>query len=125
MAYTHFDDSLPDGTKNGPATLTDLRDNFQAMRDMVSTGIAINWGWTAVVGTGTDERPQFNRWNNSGLTSEWIQAEIVWGAAGGADGNAQTIEYKFSSDNQVTYDLIGKIQITYAVTGIPTSSNWI
>lgn len=119
MAYTQFDDTLPVGTRTGVQMPTDIRLNQQAMRDMIVGDFAVGWNMSVVNGTGTAEEPQYLKWNNNANTNEWTREELTW-----TSGNVIQGVYSFSSDNEVIYDTIGTITITYDGSGNVTSTTW-
>ena len=54
MAYVQFDATKPNGaTANGTTVLSELRDNMEALRDMVVAGTLYGWACTASGGPNT------------------------------------------------------------------------
>ena len=52
MAYVQFDATKPNGaTANGTTVLSELRDNMEALRDMVVAGTLYGWACTASGGS--------------------------------------------------------------------------
>ena len=119
MAYNQFDDTLPVSTATGPQTVTDIRDNQQAMRDMIVIGGMVSWNMAATLGT--PEQPELITYSKS---TERLKAVLVWGTSGGADGNVSTATYSYSSNSGTNYDQIGILTITYNNDGNVISTAW-
>lgn len=119
MAYNQFDDTLPVSTATGPQTVTDIRDNQQAMRDMIVIG-GIN-GWDMTASGGTAEQPTQLLYINS---TEYLKAALTWGSSGGGDGNVTQSVYSYSSDSGSNYDTIGTFTPTYDTDGNVTATAW-
>ena len=121
MAYNQFDDTLPVSTATGPQCITDIRDNQQAMRDMIIVGGMVGWNMTATEVGGTAEQPELLTYAKS---TERLKAVLTWGTSGGGDGNVTQAIYSYSSDSGSNYDVIGTFTPTYDADGNVTSTAW-
>ena len=120
MAYNQFDDTLPVSTATGPQTVTDIRDNQQAMRDMIIIGGINGWDMDA---TGTDPAEPTQLLYDDGGT-ERLKAALTWGTTGGQDGNVTSATYSYSSNSGTDYDVIGIFGVTYDTDGNVTATGW-
>lgn len=120
MAYVQFDATKPNGaTANGTTVLSELRDNMEALRDMVVAGTL--YGWACTASGGTADMPT-TMLHSKG--TERLRETITWGSTGGATNNPQTILYSYSSNSGSSYDAIGTITYTYDASGNVTSWAW-
>lgn len=119
MAYNQFDDTLPVSTATGPQTVTDIRDNQQAMRDMIVLGGMVSWNMAA--SGGTAEQPTQLLYSKS---TERLKSALTWGTSGGGDGNVTQAIYSYSSNSGTDYDTIGTLTPTYDTDGNVTATTW-
>lgn len=119
MAYTKFANNKPDIADDGTAVVDNTRDNLEALRDNIVTGVMPDWPLDTV--TGPSDEPTELIWKNGVL---WLRAQITWGSAGGADGNPTSITYSFSGNSGGAYDTIATLTLSYNTGGDCTGSSW-
>lgn len=119
MSYIQYDQTKPDGTGNGSATLQHMRENMTAMRDMVLLGAAP--GWAYAPSGGTAEQPATMTFSKG---VERLRAVLTWGTTGGSDGNATAVALSYSSNSGTSYVAIGTQTINYDSAGNVTSTTW-
>lgn len=115
MAYNPFDDALPVSTATGPQTVTDIRDNLQAMRDMVVGDFSL--GWDMSVSGGSASEPAIIYFKKD--ASEWVRETLTW-----SGGKVTVCVYAFTSSGGSTWDTIGTLTITYDGSDNVTATTW-
>lgn len=119
MAYAAFNQTLPDGTANGAATLEDIRENQAALRDMILLGAAPGWSFTP--SGGTAEQPDQILMSKG---TERLRTVLTWGASGGSDGNVTQMVCSYSSNSGTSYDTVGTFTVSYDANGNVVSGVW-
>lgn len=122
MPYTQYDRTKPDAaTQNGTQVLASVRDNLQAVRDMIALGSPIGWDYSKSNGSGTAAKPQFIFYKRS---TEWIRGTLTWGASGGSLDSVTVALYEYSSDTGTTWSVIGTKALAYDASGNLTTATW-
>ena len=117
MAYNAYNSSYPDGTtRTGVQTATDIRNNLQAIRDMIVGDFAIGWNYSQVIGSGSAEEPDKVKWTNG---SNIVQADLTWGG-----GKVTQSTYQYSSNGGSSYDQIGVLTPSYDSNGNVFMTAW-
>lgn len=120
MAYTHFDQTLPN-----PATQTlanvcnSALNNQKALRDMLLLGLLV--GWNATPSGGTPFYPAVVTYSKG---VERLRRTTTWGSSGGATNNPITIVMEYSANSGSSYDPIGTVSITYNANGSTAGTTW-
>lgn len=119
MAYTAFNEANPTGSGDGATTITQIKANFAAIRDMVVMGSLPGWNMSA--SGDTTDQPDVLLFTKG---VERIRATLTWGTVGGADGNVQVAVYAYSGNSGSSYDTIGTETITYDASANVTATTW-
>lgn len=115
MAYPDYDDTKPaTSTQTVPQCATSIRNNLNAIRDMLVMGAAHGWNMTVNTGTGTAEEPEYIDWTD--------QTVVIRGTNTWLNNNVTSIAYVLNPAG--SNDSIGTLNFTYDASGNVTGSTW-
>ena len=128
MPYNHFIDSgSPDISDSGQTVITETRENLEALRDGIMSGVMPNWDVTISPNGGTQAEPRRIEWRKDGNGVLALRASITWGTSGGADGNPTSISWQFTGNRTSgtpTWDALGTCTLSYNAGGDLVSVTW-
>ena len=118
MAYTEFDETLPDDTQTGPQFVDSSRENMLALRDsIVALGNFPGWDFTV---TTPGAEPDVIVYDKG---TERVRLTFTW-----SGGNPATIVFEYSSNSGTDYDKMfstnGRITLSYDGSGNISSGAW-
>jgi hypothetical protein len=117
MAYTAFDQTLPDGsTQSGAQVDNSIVENFKALWHGIVMGVMKGWNYSKTDGTGTAEEPQYMFYKNG---TDWIRLTLTW-----SSGRVTQTVYDYSSNSGSSYDTVGTETIAYDGSDNVTSTTW-
>lgn len=135
MAYTVFDQTLPDpGNQNGTQVFDSTRENLAAVRDaLISTGFFPGWDIEMQNSNGTapPSVPEQPEQMVASKGAERIKLSLTWGTVGGEAGNVTAILAEYSANSGALYEPMGAVgyplgtmTISYDVSGSYLSHAW-
>lgn len=113
MAYTVFDQAVPDPTtEDGTEVFDSTRENLLAVRDaLIATGFFPGWAGEAQNSDGstppTDPDEPDQLVYRKGV--ERIKLVYTWGTVGGSAGNLVEIIASYSANSGVLYEVLGAV----------------
>lgn len=97
------------------------RNALHALRDALLYGGMKGFNSNIIVGTGSNQKPQYLYYKNGTI---WIRIEITWGTSGGALDKPTVKLISYSENSGGAWETVGTYTITYTTDGYFDTGTW-